>query len=151
MRIEPDDLRGTTIVAFLEDHVAQLRAVTPPGSSHALDLDGLRSPDVRFWSAHDDAELVGCCALKALTPLHVELKSMRTAAHRTREGIAQRLLVHLLDEARAAGFSRISLETGSFDFFAPARMLYARHGFVECEPFGDYAADPQSTFMTREL
>lgn len=76
MRIEPDDLRGATIVAFLEDHVAQLRAATPPGSSHALDLDALRSPDVRFWSAHADAELVGCGALKALTPLHVELKSM---------------------------------------------------------------------------
>lgn len=151
VRIELDDLSGEVVVAFLEDHVAQLRAVTPPGSSHALDLDGLRSPDVRFWAARDGDELLGCGALKALTPQHVELKSMRTAARRTREGIATRLLVHLLEEARAAGFARISLETGSFDFFAPARALYARHGFVECEPFGSYAADPESTFMTREL
>lgn len=151
MRIELDDLSGEAIAAFLEDHVTQLRAVTPPGSSHALDLDGLRSPDVRFWAARDGDELLGCGALKALTPQHVELKSMRTAAHRTREGIATRLLVHLLAEARTAGFARISLETGSFDFFAPARALYARHGFVDCEPFGAYAADPESTFMTREL
>lgn len=151
VRIEPDDLQGAAIVAFLEEHVAQLRDVTPPGSSHALDLDGLRAPDVRSWSAIDGDELVGCGALETLTPEHVELKSMRTAGHRTSEGIATRLLSRLLDEARGAGFTRISLETGSFAFFAPARRLYTRHGFVECEPFGDYAPDPQSTFMTREL
>ena len=152
MEIALDDLRGAAVVAFLEDHVTQLRDVTPPGSSHALDLDGLRSPDVRFWTATgDDGELLGCAALKTLTVEHAELKSMRTAAHRTRQGVATALLRHVLDEARAAGFARLSLETGSFGFFAPARALYARHGFVECEPFGDYRPDPHSTFMTLEL
>ena len=152
MEIALDDLRGAAIVAFLEEHVTQLREITPPGSSHALDLEGLRSPDVRFWTASgDDGELLGCAALKTLTAEHAELKSMRTAGHRTRQGVATALLRHVLGEARASGFTRVSLETGSFGFFAPARALYARHGFVECEPFGDYRPDPHSTFMTLEL
>ncbi|SDM75219.1 putative acetyltransferase [Nocardioides szechwanensis] len=152
MTIALDDLRGADVVAFLEEHVTQLRDVTPPGSSHALDLDGLRAPDVRFWTiTGDDGELVGCAALKTLTAEHAELKSMRTAGHRTRQGVATALLRHVLGEARAAGFGRVSLETGSFEFFAPARALYARHGFTGCEPFGDYRLDPHSTFMTLEL
>ncbi|MFA6299280.1 MAG: GNAT family N-acetyltransferase [Nocardioides sp.] len=152
MRIALDDLRDADVVAFLEEHVTQLRDVTPPGSSHALDLDGLRASDVSFWTATgDDGQLLGCAALKALTAGHAELKSMRTAGHRTRQGVATALLCHVLDEARAAGFTRVSLETGSFEFFAPARALYARHGFTECEPFGDYRPDPHSTFMTLQL
>ncbi len=146
-----DDLETPGLVPFLEDHVTQLRDVTPPGSSHALDLAGLRAPGVRFWTATEGDELVGCAALKTLSAEHAELKSMRTSATRTRQGIATRLLVLVLDEARAAGLARISLETGSFAFFAPARALYARHGFAECEPFGDYRPDPHSTFMTRTL
>lgn len=151
MRIALDDLRGADVVAFLEEHVAQLRDVTPPGSSHALDLDGLRAPDVRFWTMTADGELLGCAALKTLTAEHAELKSMRTAGHRTRQGVATALLRHVLDEARAAGFGRVSLETGSFEFFAPARALYARHGFTECAPFGSYRPDRHSTFMTLQL
>jgi putative acetyltransferase len=76
---------------------------------------------------------------------------MRTATHRTRQGVASRLVAHVLDEARGLGFTRMSLETGSEEFFAPARALYARHGFDYCEPFADYRPDPLSVFMTREL
>lgn len=151
MRIAPDDLTDDVVVAFLEAHVAQLRAASPPGSSHALDLAGLRAPGVSFWSAYDAGELVGCVALKHLTAEHAELKSMRTAPHRLGEGIGARLLVHALERAREAGYSRVSLETGSQELFAPARRLYARHGFVECQPFGGYRPDPSSTFMTREV
>lgn len=151
MRIEPDDLTGPEIVAFLEAHVAQLRSMGPPESTHALDLAGLRSAGVTFWSASDAGEIVGCAALKRLDDDHAELKSMRTAAHRTREGIASRLLEHVLEQARAAGFTRISLETGSYAFFAPAHALYAAHGFVACPPFGAYRPDPLSVFMTRAL
>ncbi|WP_193614390.1 GNAT family N-acetyltransferase [Nocardioides lijunqiniae] len=152
MRIAPGDLADPVVVAFLEEHVVQLRDVTPPGSSHALDLDGLRAPDVRFWSATDDhGHLLGCAALKTLVPDHAELKSMRTATTRTRQGVATALLRHVLAEARTAGVARVSLETGSFDFFAPARALYARHGFIQCAPFGDYRPDPHSTFMTLVL
>lgn len=154
VEIAPDDLTSPEIVAFLEAHVAQLRSMGPPESTHALDLAGLRSPDVRCWSAYDAGELVGCVALKDLGPTdagHGELKSMRTAPGRVREGIAARLLAHVLDEARAAGFTRVSLETGADAFFVPAHALYRRHGFVDCEPFASYRPDPLSLFLTREL
>ncbi len=151
MEIALDDLTSPGIVAFLEAHVAQLRSMSPPESTHALDLAGLRAPQVRFWAAHDAGEVVGCAALKRLDAGHAELKSMRTATHRLRQGIAAALLTYVLDEARASGFSRVSLETGSYEFFHAAHALYRRHGFVECEPFGGYRLDPLSTFMTREL
>ena len=155
MQIGPGDLTDLEVVAFLEAHVAQLRSMGPPESTHVLDLAGLRAPGMRFWTAYDGGELVGCAALKHLAgeppAVHGELKSMRTAPHRTREGIAARLLAHVLDDARAAGFARLSLETGSYEFFHPAHALYRRHGFVECEPFGDYRPDPLSLFLTRSL
>lgn len=151
MRIALDDLTSPQIVQFLQAHIAQLRSMSPPESTHALDLAGLRAPEVRFWSAYDADEVVGCAALKRLDDTHAELKSMRTATHRLREGIAAQLLTFVLGEAALAGFTRVSLETGSYAFFHPAHALYRRHGFVECEPFGGYRPDPLSTFMTREL
>jgi len=151
VRIAVDDLTSPETVAFLEDHVSQLRALGPPESTHALDLEGLRAPGVVFWTARDGNEVVGCAALKELDATHAEVKSMRTAAGRTRQGIAGRLLATVVEHARAAGYRRLSLETGSDEFFAPARALYARHGFVECPPFADYRPDPLSTFMTLEL
>jgi len=153
--IGPGDLTDPDVVAFLEAHVAQLRSMGPPESTHVLDLSGLRARGMRFYTAYDgvggERELVGCAALKDLGERHAELKSMRTAPHRTREGIARRLLVHVLDEARSSGFGRVSLETGSDAFFHAAHGLYRAHGFVECEPFGSYRPDPLSVFMTLEL
>ena len=151
VRIDVDDLTSSETIAFLEDHVTQLRALTPPESTHALDLEGLRAPEVVFWSARDGDRVVGCAALKRLDDTHAEVKSMRTAADLARQGIATRLLGTVIDHARDGGFRRLSLETGAEAFFAPARALYARHGFVECEPFGDYRPDPLSVFMTREI
>jgi putative acetyltransferase len=151
VRIVVDDLSGPEIAAFLDEHVRQLREISPPESKHALDLDGLRRPEVTFWSVHDAGELVGCGAIKRLDAGHAELKSMRTALARKRGGVASLLLGHILGEAQRAGFSRISLETGSARFFLPARRLYAKFGFVECAPFADYRPDPLSTFMTRTL
>lgn len=151
MQIEIDDLSGPEIAEFLAEHLADMQATSPPESKHALDLDGLRKPDVTFWTLRDGGTIVGCGALKALDPTHAEVKSMRTgAAHRGR-GVASRVLTHLIAEARARGFSRLSLETGSLEFFAPARALYAKHGFELCEPFGDYREDPNSVFMTLVL
>ena len=141
MQISLDPLTSPEVEAFLQAHLDQMHAASPPESVHALDLDALRAPGVRFWSAHDAGELVGCAALKPVDPDaepgHAELKSMRTAPHRVREGIAARVLVHVLEDARSQGFDRVSLETGTQELFAPARALYARHGFTECGPFGD--------------
>ena len=151
VRIVVDDLSGPEIAAFLEEHVQEMRSITPLESKHALDLDGLRKPDITFWSVLDGDTLVGCGALKRLDVDHAELKSMRTAPTRKRGGIASLLLEHIIDEARRMGFTRLSLETGSAEFFRPARSLYEKFGFRYCEPFADYRPDPNSVFMTRSL
>jgi putative acetyltransferase len=151
VKIAPDDLSGPETAAFLDDHVRQMLSLTPPESKHALDLDGLRKPGITFWSVKDGGTLVGCGAIKALDPSHAELKSMRTDPARRRSGIASALLAHIITEARRMGFTRLSLETGSEDFFLPARNLYERFGFTYCEPFADYEPDPLSVFMTLPL
>jgi putative acetyltransferase len=151
MRIVVDDLSGPEIAEFLTEHLREMRSITPLESKHALDLDGLRRPEVTFWSVLDGPELVGCGALKQLGAGHAELKSMRTSTRRKRSGVASLLLTHILAEARAQGCTRLSLETGSADFFGPARALYGKFGFEECGPFADYRPDPHSTFMTRRL
>jgi putative acetyltransferase len=151
VKIVIDDLSGPEIAEFLEEHVREMLSITPPESKHALDLDGLRKPDVTFWSVFDGDTLVGCGALKRLDAEHGELKSMRTATARKRSGIASLLLEHIIAEARRMGCSRLSLETGSAEFFLPARTLYEKFGFRYCEPFADYRLDPYSVFMTRAL
>ncbi|WP_182903015.1 GNAT family N-acetyltransferase [Microbispora sp. H10830] len=151
MRIVEDDLSGPQIAEFLREHVREMRSITPLESKHALDLDGLRTPEVTFWSVMDGDIIVGCGALKRLDPAHAELKSMRTAVARKRSGIASLLLGHIIAEAGRMGFTRLSLETGSADFFLPARRLYEKFGFGYCEPFADYRPDPHSVFMTRLL
>jgi putative acetyltransferase len=151
LAIAVDDLTGPEIAAFLDEHLAHMRSLSPPESTHALDLDALRAPGVTFWTVRDGGALVGCGALKRLDGTHAELKSMRTSPARQRGGIGSALLTHIIGEARAAGLTRLSLETGSDEPFLPARRLYARFGFTECPPFGDYRPDPYSTFMTRTL
>jgi putative acetyltransferase len=152
VRIVVDDLTSAAVAELLEEHLADMVAATPePESRHALDLDGLRRPEVTFWSVWDDGTLVGCGAIKRLDDTHAELKSMRTTRTRQGGGIGSTLLRHILDEAQAMSFARMSLETGSQPFFAPARRLYEKFGFTYCEPFADYRRDPRSVFMTRPL
>lgn len=151
MKIVVDDLSGSDIARFLAEHVQEMLSITPPESKHALDLDGLRRPEITFWSVLDGEVLVGCGALKRLDTTHAEVKSMRTATGRKRSGIASLVLEHIIGEARRMGYTRLSLETGSVEFFAPARKLYEKFGFDYCEPFADYRPDPYSVFMTRTL
>jgi len=150
--IRLDDLRGPGIGAFLEEHLEDMRAATPsPESRHVLDLDGLRKPEITFWTVWDGDLLVGCGALKELASTHGEIKSMRTSAAYRGRGAASAMLSHIIEEAARRGYRRLSLETGSGEFFAPARALYAKFGFVVCEPFGDYKPDPNSYFMTKAI
>ncbi|GAA2206655.1 GNAT family N-acetyltransferase [Nonomuraea monospora] len=151
MKIVVDDLRGPEIAAFLEEHLEEMRAITPPGSVYALDLDALRVPEVTFWSVYDGDQLVGCGAIKRIEGTHGEIKSMRTAYERRRDGIAAQLLTHMLAEAKAMGLTRLSLETGSTEHFARARNLYEKFGFEPCGPFAGYGPDPHSAFMTRAI
>jgi putative acetyltransferase len=151
LEIRIDDLTGSEIQLFLKEHLEDMARHSPPESCHALDLERLRKPEVTFWSAWNNNELLGCGALKELTPQHGEIKSMRTAAAYRGKGVATALLNKILEEAKRRNYKRVSLETGSMDSFAPARSLYARFGFKECNPFADYVEDPYSLYMTKEL
>ncbi len=152
VRIEVDELRRPEVLALLDEHRTEMFATTCSTESvHALDLDALRADTVTVWTAWLGDEVVGCVALKRIAPQHGELKSMRTTAAARGGGVGAALLSHVLAEAAAAGFTRVSLETGAEDFFAPARRLYERFGFVECPPFGSYRLDPLSVFYTRAL
>lgn len=151
LTVAVDDLSGPEIAAFLQAHVDEMIAVTPPQSKHALDLDGLRVPEVTFWTVLDGPVIAGCGALKTLEPGHGEIKSMRTAPTHKRRGIASLVLTHITAEARRRGMERLSLETGSFAFFLPARRLYEKNGFTACGPFNGYTFDPNSVYLTKTL
>jgi putative acetyltransferase len=151
MRITEGGLDDPLVIALLQAHLTRARAETARGSAHALDLSGLRSPEVTFWSAWEGKALVGVGALKRLSADHGEVKSMHTAAVARGRGVGSAMLRQIIAAARARGMSRLSLETGSWAYFTSARALYARHGFVECGPFGEYREDPNSVFMTLAL
>jgi len=151
MLIRTDDLSGPEIRSLLEEHLRHMHELSPPESVHALDLDQLRRPDVTFWTVWSGAELLGCGALRELDARHGEVKSMRTAAAHRRRGAGRAMLEHILREARARGYSRLSLETGSVAGFEAARRLYESFGFEDCPPFGDYVEDPHSVYMTKAL
>ena len=151
MKITAGGLDDPRVKALLAFHFASARAQTAPGSAHALDLSGLRSPDIQFWSAWEDDLVIGIGALKRLSASHGEVKSMHTESAVRRQGVGTAMLSHIIGAARGQGLTRLSLETGSWPYFDPARQLYRRHGFVECLPFADYVPDPNSVFMTLEL
>ena len=151
MEIKIDDLCGSEIAEFLEEHIREMKSVSPPESKHALDLEGLRKPEITFWTVWDEGGLIACGAIKKLDANQAEIKSMRTCVSYRGKGVASMLLQHILKEAKRQGYQRISLETGSMPFFAPARNLYTKYGFKHCTPFSTYKEDPNSVFMTREL
>jgi putative acetyltransferase len=151
LEIKIDDLRGPEIAGLLDEHLRCLAEVSPPESRHALNLEELRKPDITFWSVWQGHELVGCGALKQLDAEHAEIKSMRTAKAHVRRGIAGMVLEHIIAEAKRRGYRRLSLETGSMDYFEPARTLYRKFGFGICPPFTGYREDSNSVFMTKCL
>lgn len=151
MRIEVDDLSRPAVQALLIEHLQNMHALSPPESVHALDLEGLRTPEITFWTAWQGAVLVGCGALKELDRTHGEIKSMRTPSARRRQGAGRAILAHIIEVARSRGYQRLSLETGAMAAFLPAQSLYQSFGFAYCGPFGQYIEDPNSVFMTRLL
>ena len=155
--IKPGDIDDAQIRELLIAHAASARAETAPDSAHALGPEAFRADHLHLWSGwltHEGfghRQLVAIGAWQQISPDHGEVKSLHTLATVRGCGIAGMLLCKLIEEARAAGICRLSLETGSWPYFAPARAFYRRHGFVECGPFGAYQADPNSVFMTRSI
>jgi putative acetyltransferase len=149
VQIEVDDPYRADVLELLAEHLADMYATSPPESVHALDPGRLAVPAITFWTVRDGGALLGCGALKELSAEHGEIKSMRTATAARGRGVGTRMLAHILAEADARGYGRVSLETGAQDFFAPALRLYQRAGFTRCDPFGDYQPDVNSIFLTR--
>jgi putative acetyltransferase len=151
LRIVEGGLDDARVIAMLKFHFDTNISVTPPGSAHVFDVSRLKSPDISFWTAWEGDNLMGTGALKRIDAENGEVKSMHTLVSARRTGVGQAMLHHIMDAARAMYLKQLWLETGSFAFFAPARALYARNGFVECPPFEGYSPDPNSTFMTRVI
>jgi putative acetyltransferase len=139
------------VQALLALHFNEMRSTSPPEACHVLPIDGLRDPAVTFWSVRVDGQLLGVGALKELASDHGEIKSMRTAPEALGRGVGRKLLHHIVADARARGYKRVSLETGSTEPFAAALRLYGSEGFVSCSPFADYLDTPFTRFFTREL
>jgi len=144
--LDQDDVR-----ALLEQHFTEMRAGSPPSACHVLPVDGLKVPEIRFFTLRENGVLLGCGALKRLEPGHGEIKSMRTADAALGRGVGKALLDHIVDTAKAEGMTRLSLETGSTEQFAAANRLYEREGFERCGPFGGYRDTPFTRFFTRGI
>ncbi len=151
MPILPADLDHPAVWALLRLHLERAFAVTPPESRHALNLDGLRAPDITAWALWQQGALQALGALRLLALGLGAVKSMFTADAARRQGAASAMLEHIIASARAADCQVLSLETGATDYFAPARALYRRHGFTECGPYPPYVADSNSCFMQMAL
>lgn len=149
--IKRDDLSGPEIASLLQRHLDHMHAITPAGSVFALDIDALRGPEITFWSAWLEGELVGCVALKEHGDGLGEIKSMHTVEKHRGKRIGYKMVEQLIAEARERGLERLSLETGKTGHFIPAQRLYERFGFKEAGPFAAYKPDPHSYFMTLSL
>lgn len=145
------ELDHDEVRALLAQHFAEMRAGSPPSACHVLPAEGLKVPEIRFFTLREDGVLLGCGALKRLGTSHGEIKSMRTADNALGRGVGKAMLDHLVAIARAEGMTRLSLETGSTEQFAAAIRLYEKEGFERTGPFGDYADTPFTRFFTREI
>ena len=151
-RIDPADPGHPDAAALIAAHLAHSWETTPETSIHTLETDALRGPGMAFWLLRDrDGAALGCGALKELGGGLGEVKSIHTAEAARGRGVGGRIVGHIIAEARLRGYAALFLETGSMDAFAASRALYARHGFIPCPPFGDYAEDPNSAFMRLAL
>ena len=136
---------------LLTKHFIELRAASPEGSAHVLDIPGLKVSSIKFWSLWDGEKLIGCGALKFLDKEHGEFKSIRIHDNFRKQGQGINVINHLINEAKKLNIKRISIETGAGDFFIPARKLFKRTGFSECEPFAHYEVDINSVYLTKKI
>lgn len=151
LEIRIDDLSGEATQGLIRRHLAGMHENSPPESVHAFDLSKLKQPGLQFWTGWAGGDIAVMGALKRLDAENGEIKSMRVADAWLGKGAGRAMLEHILAEARAMGLKRLWLETGSAPAFVPALKLYESAGFTFCGPFGDYAEDPFSRFMTKTL
>ena len=136
---------------LLLNHFKELRSVSPEGSTHVLDIPGLKDPSIKFWSIWEDSKLVVCCAIKLFDQKHGEFKSIRVTNEFRKKGYGEKILKHLLIKAKNLNLRKLSIETGSGDFFKPARELFQKIGFKKCPPFAHYKEDPNSCYMNLDI
>lgn len=151
LRIEHDDVTRPAVLALLEEHLRNMHELSPPDQVFAFDASKLRAPDVSFWTAWRGDALMGCAALKELSPTSGEVKSMRTPTAARRTGAGRTLLQHLLRVARDRGYTRLYLETGRHPAFHPAHTLYRSVGFTDRDAFGDYIDTGNAVYMELRL
>ena len=145
------NFENSEVNELLNKHFIELRTVSPEGSAHVLDIEGLKDKSIKFWSLWDNNQLIGCGALKFLEKNHGEFKSIRVADKFRRSGIGEKIIKHLIEEAKKLEISKLSIETGAGDFFIPARKLFSKFGFKKCIPFAHYKEDPNSCYFTLNL
>ena len=136
---------------LLTKHFIELRSVSPEGSTHVLDIPGLKISSIKFWSLWDNDQLIGCGALKFLSEIHGEFKSIRVADKHRQKGMGKKIISHLIAEAKKIGIKKLSIETGAGEFFLPARKLFMKFGFKSCKPFAHYKEDPNSCYFDLEI
>ena len=142
---------NTKVNNLLKKHFIELRSVSPAGSTHVLDVEGLKDPSIKFWSLWENEKLIGCGALKFLDSQHGEFKSIRVADEFRKKGFGEKIIFHLIEEAEKLKIKKISIETGSGNFFKSARELFKKFGFEPCEPFAHYTEDPNSCYYTKNI
>jgi len=151
VRIELDDLSRPAVITLIEEHLRNMHEISPPEEVFAFDVSKLKAPDVSFWTAWNGEVLLGCAALKELSPTQGEIKSMRTPSALRRTGAGRALLEHILAVAHTRGYRELYLETGRHPAFLPAQTLYRSVGFEQCGPFASYRENGNSVFMSLSL
>ena len=134
---------------LLTKHFIELRAASPEGSAHVLDIPGLKDPSIKFWSLWENEKLVGCGALKFLEEDHGEFKSIRVHDNFRNQNNGIKIINHLILEAKKLDIKKISIETGAGKFFEPARKLFKRCNFTSCKPFAHYKIDKNSIYLSK--
>ena len=142
---------NSEVNVLLLNHFKELRSVSPEGSTHVLDIPGLKDPSIKFWSIWEDSKLVGCGAIKLFDQKHGEFKSIRVTNEFRKKGYGEKILKHLLIKAKNLNLRKLSIETGSGEFFKPARELFQKIGFKKCPPFAHYKEDPNSCYMNLDI
>ena len=145
------NFKNSEVLELLNKHFIELRSVSPDGSAHVLDIEGLKDQNIKFWSLWEDNLLMGCGALKFLNKEHGEFKSIRLVDSFRKKGNGIKILKHLIFEAKKLNIKKISVETGTGDFFAPARKLFNKCGFKLCKPFAHYKEDPNSCYYNLNI